>query len=434
MSVSKQAMRNFAAVSVCLMAAGFLTLSGASCNSLEVPETNTAVQATRAVEAVQPRLSESTLANHGLEEIWYLGEIPAHRGSADIQAAYLLKDGLFVVTKPAKPKAKKHLIRFHRPSGEAIWYEDLPGTPEFRPFAFHYPPEAGRDPELFYSYLDEVTCLDLDTGRKMWSRNLSIPISTPIVANEKMLFAGSDLKICFAVKKKSKVEAWTYRTNGRIESAPVLVGSNVIFASHDGHVMGLIPSKGYDTIRSWDFATGARVRANIGTFDRWIFVGSEDYKLYCLRLDGSVQWSYVAEARIVDEPIVFRVRPNKAFVYIISDRDSLRGSPRTLQAIPLPRGDFAGGAYPIWRVANVRKIVSIGLRNLYVLMEPGASGQRVLVALDLETGKESFRIDLEGWNFVPTNYADGGRHKIERGRIYLISESGAIQVIGEKLQ
>ncbi len=434
MSVSSPALRSFVAATVCLVAAGSLTLCGTSCNSLEAPGSAEASSAISSVPGSGLRLTESTLANHGLEEIWYLGEIAAHRGNAGVHSTHLLPEGLFIVTTPAKAKAKRHLIRFHRQSGEAIWYEDLPGSPKFRPFAYHYPRETGKDPELFYTHGDNVICLDLDSGRKMWSTNLSIPISTPLVANETMIFAGSDLKKCFAIPKKRTVEAWTYVTGGRIESAPVLAGDKVVFASHDGHILGLLPPTGFDTIRSWDFATGARVRADIAVFDRWVFIGSEDYKLYCLRLDGSVQWSHVAESRIVDEPVVYRARPNKDFVYVISDRDSLSDTPRRLLAIPLPRSDAANRGQPAWTVDDVRKVVSIGRENLYVLMEPGSSGQRILAALDLETGKESFRLDLEGWNFVPTNHADSGRNLMERGRIYLISQSGVIQVLGEKLQ
>ena len=416
---------------VVMLCAGALLAS--SCNSLEVPDSNTATQARLAVERAQPRLSESLLASHGLEEIWYLEAIAADGGQSGIAAVHLLADGLFVVTQPARENGDRHLIRFHRQSGESIWYERLPGVPQFAPSAYHYSATAGKDPELYYAHEDSIVCLDLDTGRMLWSMALSIPISTSLVADEVSVFAGSDLKKCFAVPKGNSVETWTYVTGGRIEAAPLLVSDKVVFASHDGHVVGLDPAKGFDTIRSWDFATGARVRADLAAFDRWIFVGSEDYKLYCLRTDGSVAWSYVAEAPIVDAPVSFRVAPNRDFVFAISDRDALRRSSRALLAIPLPRtGDDR--AQPIWRVENVRKIITVGRDKLYVLMEPGVAGERVLAAIDLATGKESFRIDIEGWNFVAMNSAKDGRDPIERGRIYLASQSGAIQVIGEKLR
>jgi hypothetical protein len=74
---------------------------------------------------------------------------------------------------------------------------------------------------------------------------------------------------------------------------------------------------------------------------------------------------------------------------------------------------------------NVKKVVSIGKKNLYVLLEPGASRQKTLVAVDIATGKEAFRLDIAGFNFIPNN-------SVGNGRIFLISRTGAIQVLGEK--
>jgi outer membrane protein assembly factor BamB len=410
-----------------------VALAASACNSLEAPMQTTAAAAAKPARSA-PRLSESVLASHGLREVWYLGEVLDEGGPAGVKSCYLLKEGLFAVTSPSKPKAKRHLVRFHRQTGESMWYEDLPGDLEHAPYAYHYPPTAGRGPELFFTHEDDLYCLDLDTGQKLWSRTVTIPISTAVIADERHVYAGSNLNMGFAVPKRGSVESWTYRMRGRIEAAPLFAGDKVVFASHDGHVVGLYPDRGWDTVRSWDHATGAAVRGDMAAYDRWIFVGSEDYKLYCLRLDGGVQWSYVAESRVIEPPVVFRARPNREFVYCVAERDPLRGTPRALLAIPLPRSDAAASAQPAWRVENVRKVVTIGQKNLYVLIDPGVAGARVLAALDIETGKERFRIDVEGFNFVPTNLADYGRDPVERGRIYLVSQSGAIQVIGEKLE
>jgi len=408
-------------------------LASVSCGSLETPSTNTVVQAKEAAKKTKPRLDEALLSNHGLQEIWYLSNISS-RGSdsAELSHAWLLDEGVFVVTKPNVRGGGRHLVRIDRGSGETIWYEDLIDAPDFVPTAYHYPETSGKDPELYYTADDRVVCLDLDTGRKFWEERLSVSISTPVVANENSIFVGSDLKKCFGIPKQSTVESWSYVTGGKIEAAPLIVGDKIVFASHDGMISGLVPTVGFDTVRSWELRTGGRIRGDMTAFGRFIFAGSEDLKLYCVRPDGQPQWSYGVEARVVDQPCVFRVKPNLEFVFVIGDKDPLRRAPRALLAIPLARGNTVTAPQPVWRVENVRKVVTVGKRVLYVLMEPGDSGDRILAALDLETGKERFRIDLEGWNFVPFNNADHGRHPTEPGRIYLISQSGALQVIGEK--
>lgn len=369
------------------------------------------------------RIPESVLKGKGLEEVWYLGKVVSGDEEVGLERVYLLKEDIFCVTE-ANSSSQKHLIRFSRESGHAVWYEDISGTINYTPSTYHYPPSLLRDPELYYTQLDKVTCLDLDTGRKKWDRELSFPVSTSVAANETHIFLGSDLKRAYAVPKNLKVEDWTYLTKGRIEARPLLAGDKVVFASHDGSVTGLIPSAGWDKVRSWKFNTGDRIRSDLAFYDRWIFVGSADYKIYCLRLDGTVRWSFVAEAEVNESPIIYNTDAG-LYAFVIADENKLKGLPRTLFSLPLPKGDNIAAVFASWRMKNVQKVVSIGQKNLYVLLEPGASRQRILVAVDILTGKEAFRIDVAGFNFIPNN-------SVANGRIYLISRTGAIQVLGEK--
>lgn len=376
------------------------------------------------------RIPESVLKGKGLEEVWYLGKVVSGNEEVGLQRAFLLDEDIFCVTD-SNSDSQKHLIRFSRESGHAVWYEDISGTINHAPTTYHYPPSVLRDPELYYTQLDKVICLDLDTGRKKWERELSFPVSTSVVANESHIFLGSDLKRAYAVPKNLKVEDWTYLTDGRIEARPLLAGDKVIFASHDGSVTGLVPSVGWDKVRSWKFKTGDRIRSDLAFYDRWIFVGSADYKIYCLRLDGTVRWSFVAESEVNEPPVIYETSAG-LHAFIIADENRLKGLPRTLFALPLPKGDNIAAVFASWRMENVQKVVSIGKKNLYVLLEPGPSRQKTLVAVDIATGKEAFRLDVAGFNFIPNNSAGNGRIQRERGRIYLISRTGAIQVLGEK--
>ena len=428
------------------LVAAWVTCSIAGCGAVEstrdffsgsgkavvasAPVAGSAGPALAAPAAANSRIPESVLKGKGLEEVWYLGEVVSGKERIDLQRAYLLDEDLFCVTGPNSSR-QRHLIRFSRQSGHAVWYEDIEGTLVHPPSTYHYPASVLRDPELYYTQLDKVICLDLDTGRKRWERELDFPISTRVVANESHIFLGSDLKRAYAVPKNLNVEQWTYLTKGRIEASPLLAGDKVVFASHDGSVTGLIPTDGWDKVRSWKFKTGDRVRSDLAFYERGIFVGSADYKLYCLRLDGTVRWSFVTEAEVNEPPAIYSTAGG-SYAFAISDENTLKGLPRTLFAIPLPKGDDVAAVFDSWKMKNVQKVVSIGQRNVYVLLEPGASGEKTLVAVDVATGKEAFRLDIAGFNFIPNNSADFGRNNTERGRIYLISRTGAIQVLGEK--
>ena len=100
--------------------------------------------------------------------------------------------------------------------------------------------------------------------------------------------------------------------------------------------------------------------------------------------------------------------------------------------MPLPKGRNVVSGVAAWRKKDVRRVITMGKETLYVLDELGPGGERSLSGLDVKTGNRKFRLSLKGFNFVPMNYADAGRNSRERGRIYIISRSGAIQAIGEK--
>lgn len=381
-----------------------------------------------------PRLSKELLDDLGLQELWYNPPPKPKAQDAGIQSAYLLEEGLFVVTRPMPGKQKRYLKKLVRQTGHPAWYHDLEEALQFPPCAYTYPRTVDKPAEVFYSLLDTVHCLDLTFGDELWNSTVRFPVSTAMAANETHVFLGSDDKRCYGVRKNFGLHDWSHLTKNKIEARPVLIGGKVLFASHDGGVYGLEPARGWVYPGSWRRDTGARIQADMTPYASWVFVGSTDYQLYCIQsLDGTVAWNFAAEAPIVEQPVVYRYRANKEFVYCVAAKGPFGGKRRTLFAVPFPKGGLAPQGVAIWQVEGIRQVVSLGKNTLYVLKEPSREGARVLAGLDVETGKEKFSFSVEGFHFVPTNHADRGRNKVERGRIYLISATGAVQAIGEKL-
>jgi hypothetical protein len=87
----------------------------------------------------------------------------------------------------------------------------------------------------------------------------------------------------------------------------------------------------------------------------------------------------------------------------------------------------------LWRREGLRRVVALGRASVYALNDPKRGEGRALVALDILTGEEQFRLPLEGFDFIPHNSADHGRNAVERGKIYLVAQDGTIQVIREKM-
>jgi outer membrane protein assembly factor BamB len=362
------------------------------------------------------------LRSHGLESVLYY---PPDRVDTPVVLASLSGDGLFVATVPVEGK-KGRLKFYNRTNLNPDWFMEISEPLKAAPFVFKYPPGAGQKPnEVFFPLLDTVYCVDAKYGDVLWRQQLPFPISARVVADDEDYFAGSDNGRVYGIQKRSSVDQWTYRTGNSIKASPAVEGSSVFAASTDGSVYKFSARGGWVRGAAWKAETGARVTGDPVPFSRWIIVGSTDYKLYCFESsDGSIHWSFQAEAPIEETPVVFSHGSNKEVVYVINIDRSTRADVRTLFAVKLTNG------HEMWRHKGVRKVVSVGKKNLYVLED---SRDRVLVALDLESGAERFRIPVNGFSFFPTNHAEMGRLQKERGRIYLVAEDGTIQVIGERL-
>ena len=379
----------------------------------------------KTVRTGTPLVPEDVLADHGMEQLW---AFPADGKENPVLRVKLSSEGLFVATRPTAERRGRILL-LRRKDGGTAWVYPLDQELVNDPGIFRYPTGASERPnEVYLTQLDDLHIVDLRHGDLLSKGELPFPISTSVTAVDDTFFVGSDNGRVYGVDKARRVEKWNHVTGGDLKATPVVGASSVIFASTDGSVYSLSPVAGWQRGVSWKFDTGAAVFADPVPYSRWVVVGSTDYKLYCLEeRDGSVFWSFPAEAPIVDKPVVYSYRPGQDFVYCVSVERNAGSEKRTLFAVKLRDGQM------LWRRTGVRSVVSLGKETLYALGDPAAGEGRTLVALDVMTGAEKFKFDIGQFHFVPTNEADFGRDGAERGRIYLVAQDGTIQVIGEKL-
>ena len=317
-----------------------------------------------------------------------------------------------------------------RNNGATLWAFDLEAEALTRPpSVYSYPPTAeGRPDEVYFTQLDTIFVVDHKYGDLLQKQVLAFPVSTAVAAVEDRYFVGSDDENVYAVGKELHAEEWRHRTDGGLQARPVVAGTSVVVASRDGLVYRVSTIAGWNSETSWSFPTNAEIVADPVVYSQKVLVGSRDYRLYCLSLrDGSPLWSFLAEAPIEQAPVVYSHRPGQDIVLCVSvDRGTGGRAKHTLFAVDLSSGE------PLWRREDVRQVVSLGRDSLYVLNDPTAGKGRNLMALNLLTGEERFQLDISQFHFAPTNFADFGRNRRERGQIFLVGRDGSVQAITEK--
>jgi eukaryotic-like serine/threonine-protein kinase len=81
-----------------------------------------------------------------------------------------------------------------------------------------------------------------------------------------------------ALALKDGKELWTYTTQGKVDSSPVLAGPRAFVASAGGEILALDLETG--EVR-WRFDTGAAITASPAIARGLLVLGTVDGKLYC---------------------------------------------------------------------------------------------------------------------------------------------------------
>ena len=71
---------------------------------------------------------------------------------------------------------------------------------------------------------------------------------------------------------------WTFRTNARVESSPLIAGGRVYVGSNDGRLYVLDLQKG---TKLWEFNAGSAVSSSPAAAAGRLVIGSQDGKLFC---------------------------------------------------------------------------------------------------------------------------------------------------------
>ncbi|MDP3276762.1 MAG: PQQ-binding-like beta-propeller repeat protein [Deltaproteobacteria bacterium] len=145
--------------------------------------------------------------------------------------------------------------------------------------------------------------LDARNGREL--RRVLVPSlveSAPLVLDDGVVVVGSEDGHVRAYRPDATL-LWDHALSAPVRSTPTFARDrSVVVGGDDLHVRALDPATGNER---WSVRTGGFVRA-AATIDRdgWIYVGSEDDRLYAIGPDGALRWSLTMSADLDDRALI----------------------------------------------------------------------------------------------------------------------------------
>ena len=159
-------------------------------------------------------------------------------------------------------------------------------------------PQLGHDPQR-----TNYTSVQVDPPYCYTWKWYEVPIvsrAQPVVADGR-LFIGSMNGLLYARNASTGAPLWSFASQGPIRHSAGVMGSTVVFSSHDGYTYALNAANG---ALQWRANTGPSETAPLMDEARgWVYVASGNGKLTALSLaNGAQMWQYDAGAPILTSP------------------------------------------------------------------------------------------------------------------------------------
>jgi outer membrane protein assembly factor BamB len=138
-------------------------------------------------------------------------------------------------------------------------------------------------------------------GKMLWSFKSNGPVRGKIIfANGKIIFGSMDGFI-YILNPNGALFA-RFDSKSKIESTPAVYLDNIIFGADDG----IVRSIDFNCNLLWKFKTNSQVTAEPTIAElyhrqHYVVIGSTDKNLYCLTLDGKLEWIFETEGRIISK-------------------------------------------------------------------------------------------------------------------------------------
>ncbi|MEA2746907.1 MAG: hypothetical protein QOI41_1050 [Myxococcales bacterium] len=292
-----------------------------------------------------------------------------------------------------------------------------------------------------------LVALARDDGKQRWSTSLGERVySTPLVADDGTIYAGSDAKKLTALSAEGAV-LWRLEVDGEADSGPVL--------AKDGTIVFAAGSSVYSVRRGGDVAWRFTAKGKIFTApalgdDGLVIVGSQDDRVYAIGPGGALAWSVdlgadVDGSAVIGDDGTITVGTDKDELVrldghgTIAWRTKVGGYVRGVLSLAR-NGDVLAGTYgPVPRLVRVAPdgtirgafaIKGTGAREFGIHGGPleDAEGTLFFGAQD----DAAYAIDTEGavrWRFETGADVDAPLSMLSDGSLVVASEDGTITML-----
>lgn len=135
--------------------------------------------------------------------------------------------------------------------------------------------------------------VDRQSARKRWALFLDAPVFSGVAAGsfngQEHYYVGSDKGVFYAVDTFGK-KVWSFRTNGKIRSEPMLLGNAVIFGSGDNQLYGLDRETGK---LLFQYGTDGDILGTPIALNNALIFGSADSFIHAIPFDSlNINFSY----------------------------------------------------------------------------------------------------------------------------------------------
>ena len=292
-----------------------------------------------------------------------------------------------------------------------------------------------------------LVALAREDGKQRWTTALGDRVySTPLVADDGTVYAGSDAKKITALSAEGAI-LWRLEVDGEADSGPVLAKDGTVVVAAGSSVYAV--RRGGDV--AWRFTAKSKVFTSPAvTEDGLVIVGSQDDHVHAIGPGGALAWSVDLGADVDGAAVV----GDDGAVYVGTDKDEIvrldgRGKIAWRTAVggyvrgvlSLARnGDVLAGTYgPVPRLVRVAPdgtirgsfaIKGTGAREFGIHGGPleDAEGTLFFGAQD----DSAYAIDAEGavrWRFETGADVDAPLSMLSDGSLVVASEDGTITML-----
>ncbi|GAB3330361.1 hypothetical protein GCM10027355_36710 [Haloplanus salinarum] len=125
-------------------------------------------------------------------------------------------------------------------------------------------------------------------GRKAWTFSTDGAVQSSPTVVDGTVYVGSDDKNLYSLDAADGTKQWNFNTDGEIYSSPAVVENTVYIASEAGTIFAVDAANGS---QKWKFETGKDINSSPTVAAGTVYIGSGDQNVYALSAsDGSEQW------------------------------------------------------------------------------------------------------------------------------------------------